>query len=91
MSVSATAALDPAGWASRGACRDEDPGLFFPIAAAGPALEQITQAKAVCARCEVRAECLSYALGTGPESGVWGGTTAEERAALRSRHRRPGA
>jgi WhiB family transcriptional regulator, redox-sensing transcriptional regulator len=71
------------GWISRGACRQVDPDLFFPIAAAtSPAVRQVEAAKAVCARCAVRAECLSYALATMPE-GIWGGTTEEERLAAR--------
>jgi WhiB family redox-sensing transcriptional regulator len=40
---------------SRGACPREDPELFFPIAAAGPALQQISAAKTVCSRCTVHA------------------------------------
>jgi WhiB family transcriptional regulator, redox-sensing transcriptional regulator len=66
----------------RGACRGEDPELFFPVTAAGPALAQVLAAKAVCFRCAVRAACLSYALATG-QAGIWGGTTQEERAAMR--------
>jgi WhiB family transcriptional regulator, redox-sensing transcriptional regulator len=62
----------------RGACRGEDPELFFPIAAAGPALSQVSSAKAVCGRCPVQPNCLSYALITRPD-GIWGGTTREER------------
>ena len=69
---------DRAGWMLRGACRSEDPELFFPIAAAGPALAQVSSAKAVCGRCPVQANCLSYALITRPD-GIWGGTTREER------------
>ena len=38
------------GWMSRGACQREDPELFFPIAADGPALQQISAAKRVCLR-----------------------------------------
>jgi len=70
------------GWMPRGACRGEDPELFFPVTAAGPALAQVLAAKAVCFRCAVRAACLSYALATG-QAGIWGGTTQEERAAMR--------
>ena len=71
------------GWMSRGACRQVDPDLFFPIAAAtSPGLRQVEAAKAVCGRCAVRANCLSYALETLPE-GIWGGTTPEERRAAR--------
>jgi WhiB family transcriptional regulator, redox-sensing transcriptional regulator len=70
------------GWMPRGACRGEDPELFFPVIAAGPALEQVFAAKAVCFRCAVRAPCLSYTLATG-QAGIWGGTTQEERHAMR--------
>jgi WhiB family transcriptional regulator, redox-sensing transcriptional regulator len=70
------------GWMPRGACQGQDPELFFPIAATGPALAQVLAAKAVCFRCAVRAACLSYALATG-QSGIWGGTTQEERHVIR--------
>jgi WhiB family redox-sensing transcriptional regulator len=70
------------GWMPRSACRGEDPELFFPIAAVGAALQQVITAKAVCFRCAVRAACLSYALVTG-QAGIWGGTTQEERHAMR--------
>lgn len=82
------------GWMPRGACRGEDPELFFPVTAAGPALAQVFAAKAVCFRCAVRAACLSYALATG-QAGIWGGTTQEERHVMRRssglRARGPGA
>jgi WhiB family redox-sensing transcriptional regulator len=68
-------------WMSRGECQREDPELFFPIAAIGPALHQVNAAKAVCLRCAVRAACLSYGLETRQE-GIWGGTTWDERAAM---------
>jgi len=66
----------------RGACRGEDPELFFPVTAAGPALTQAFAAKAVCFRCAVRAACLSYAQATG-QAGIWGGTTQDDRHAMR--------
>jgi WhiB family redox-sensing transcriptional regulator len=69
---------------ARGACRGSDPELFFPIAALGSAARQTEAAKAVCGRCAVRKRCRSYALRTVPD-GIWGGTTAEERAAIRAR------
>jgi WhiB family transcriptional regulator, redox-sensing transcriptional regulator len=71
-------------WMSRGACRQADPELFFPIAVTGPAEQQTEAAKAVCRPCAVRANCLSYALEAMPE-GVWGATTLEERRAARRR------
>ena len=85
MSVPTAARAAPAGWASRGACLDSDPDLFFPIAPTGPGLQQIAQAKAVCARCPVRRECLGFAQATHQVHGVWGGTSEEERQLLRSR------
>ncbi|MEU7580930.1 WhiB family transcriptional regulator [Streptomyces sp. NPDC041068] len=75
-------------WLMRAACADEDPDLFFPVGLAGPALRDTAAAKRVCARCPVSGQCLAWALRTGQASGVWGGTCAEERAALRRKTRR---
>jgi WhiB family transcriptional regulator, redox-sensing transcriptional regulator len=75
-------------WMSKGACRDEDPEIFFPIDVQGPALDQASVAKAVCRRCAVTAACLSFGLETRQE-GIWGGTTREERLAMRRRPGRP--
>lgn len=77
-------------WRHRAACRDEDPELFFPVGTTGPALVQTADAKAVCARCPVAAECLTWALETGQDAGVWGGMSEDERRALRRRPRRTG-
>ncbi len=49
---------------SRGACQGKDPDIFFPIAARGPALDQISAAKAICDRCTVRLPCLHFAVAT---------------------------
>ncbi len=70
-------------WREYSACRDTDPDLFFPIGTTGPAIEQIETAKTVCRRCQVQRECLEYALATNQDSGIWGGTSEEERRALR--------
>ncbi len=72
-------------WRNSAACRTEDPDLFFPIGTSGPALLQTEQAKAVCRRCPVREQCLQWALRTGQSMGVWGGTSEEERRALKRR------
>ncbi|WP_434599482.1 WhiB family transcriptional regulator [Streptomyces sp. A5-4] len=72
-------------WIERAACTDEDPELFFPVSAEGPGAEQRQQAKAVCAGCPVKQECLHWALTTGQTSGIWGGTCERERAAIRRR------
>lgn len=75
-------------WVQRARCRDEDPELFFPIGTTGPAAAQVEMAKSVCMRCDVRAECLEWALATGQDAGVWGGLSEEERRALRRARRR---
>lgn len=59
------------------ACRGLDPDLFY--AESGTA---IMKAKSLCATCDVREKCLEWAVRR-EEFGVWGGTTARERAAMR--------
>jgi WhiB family transcriptional regulator, redox-sensing transcriptional regulator len=80
--LSSDAATGPFGWTSRCACQSEDPELFFPVTTYGAALHQVNAAKAVCRACAVRAACLSFSLQTS-QDGVWGGTTPQERRALR--------
>lgn len=70
-------------WRSRAICRDTDPDLFFPVGTTGHALVQIDRAKQVCGECPVRVECLEFALETNQDSGIWGGTSEEERRAIR--------
>lgn len=88
MRVTTTTRPRSVEWASRGACRHEDPDLFFPIASTGPALAQIAEAKQVCGHCEVRVACLAYAVETGQDCGIWGGMTEDERRQLRLHDRR---
>lgn len=76
-----------ADWRSAGACQQEDPDIFFPMSK-GPGLVQLQRAKAVCAGCPVRAECLEFAVRTVQDHGVWGGTSEDERRALRRARRR---
>jgi WhiB family transcriptional regulator, redox-sensing transcriptional regulator len=80
-----TAADHRAEWWSLAACQHADPDLFFPVSGTGPGRAQIVGAKAVCARCPVRSDCLHYALAADPVQGVWGGTSEEERRLLRQR------
>jgi WhiB family redox-sensing transcriptional regulator len=75
-------------WVHRAKCRDVDPELFFPVGTTGPAANQIEAAKAVCVQCKVRDECLDWALTTGQDAGVWGGTSEEERRSIRRARRR---
>jgi WhiB family redox-sensing transcriptional regulator len=67
-------------WWMRAACQSAEPDLFFPISSTGKSLEQVAEAKAVCARCLVRRQCLAFALRTRQMHGVWGGMTEEERS-----------
>jgi len=80
--------MDDMDWRHRALCRDEDPELFFPIGNTGPALSQIDAAKAVCRRCPVTEDCLSWALESGQDAGVWGGMSEDERRALKRRRAR---
>src|ERR1700704_3960438 len=77
------AALEPAeerrDWGGSAACLEADPELFFPVAAHGPGARELARAKAVCAACRVRRQCLQYALATHQLHGVWGGTSEAER------------
>lgn len=59
------------------ACRFEDLELFFSV---GEGRED--EAKAVCRRCAVRWECLTYAIETRQRHGVWGGLNPDERGLL---------
>ena len=66
-------------WRSRAACRSADPDLFFPVSASGASIEQVTEAKAICARCPVLLQCREYALATREPYGVWGGLSEHDR------------
>ncbi|WP_026460577.1 WhiB family transcriptional regulator [Schaalia suimastitidis] len=72
-------------WRSEAACLHVDPELFFPIGNTGPAIAQAAEAKAVCATCSVQAICLQWAIDNNQDSGVWGGTSEEERRSLKRR------
>jgi len=74
---------DADDWRKVAACRHTEPDLFFPVGTTGPAIEQIEAAKRVCRACEAIEPCLEFALATNQESGIWGGTSEEERRKLR--------
>lgn len=67
-----------ATWDDDAACRGLDTDLWF-----SRDVEGIAAARAVCARCLVRAECLAYALEHNIDGGIWGGRTEDERRILR--------
>jgi WhiB family redox-sensing transcriptional regulator len=74
---------DADDWRDEAACRNAEPDLFFPIGSTGIAVDQIDAAKRVCNACEASEACLDFALATNQESGVWGGTSEDERRKLR--------
>jgi WhiB family redox-sensing transcriptional regulator len=65
-------------WQERANCLGVDPDLFFPERGAST-----REAKAVCRGCEVRGECLEYALAHGEKFGIWGGLSERERRRVR--------
>jgi WhiB family transcriptional regulator, redox-sensing transcriptional regulator len=81
-------------WREAGACLAADPDLFFPVAVGTAADKETTRALRICDGCPVKRQCLDFAMRTGEASGIWGGTTPEERVrvlrARNPRHRRPG-
>lgn len=70
--------------AKEGACREEDPDLFFPDSEneGRTIFEAVRQAKAICHACPVVDLCLEYALKNDPY-GVWGATTEADRKQIR--------
>jgi len=66
-------------WKPMAACSSADPDLFFPVSPAASNPVQVAEAKAICARCLVRRECLDFAIQTRQMHGIWGGMTEEER------------
>lgn len=75
-------------WRNSAACRDVDPELFFPIGNTGIALLQIEDAKSVCRGCVVQGSCLTWAMDTKQEFGVWGNASEDERRTMRRRESR---
>src|SRR5699024_5084585 len=68
------------GWQERALCAQTDPEAFFPEKGGST-----REAKKVCLSCEVRAECLEYALGNDERFGIWGGLSERERRKLKRR------
>jgi len=68
--------VDDGKWRRLAVCAGMDPALFYPERG-----EDVAQAKAICATCPVKAECLAYNLHE--KHGIWGGTSERERRRLR--------
>ena len=71
-------------WRDQAACKDHPTALFF--ARPGDNLA-VAAAKAICAGCPVRAECLDLVLANEEGGGTYAGTTPIERRALRRQYR----
>ena len=66
------------GWQEEALCAQTDPEAFFPEKGGST-----REAKRICSGCEVRAECLEYALANDERFGIWGGLSERERRRLR--------
>jgi WhiB family redox-sensing transcriptional regulator len=75
-------------WQRGAACGGARAWLFFGPDGETPAerARRDPRAKAICAACPVRTECLDYALAHHVRHGIWGGLNGEER--FRERLRR---
>ncbi len=70
----------PLSWQVDALCAQTDPEAFFPEKGGST-----RDAKRVCSSCEVRSECLEYALQNDERFGIWGGLSERERRRLRRR------
>ena len=67
-------------WQADALCAQTDPEAFFPEKGGST-----RDAKTICTTCEVRGECLEYALQNDERFGIWGGLSERERRKLRRR------
>ena len=68
----------PLAWQQHARGAQTDPEAFFPEKGGST-----REAKAVCQSCEVREECLEYALANDERFGIWGGLSERERRRIR--------
>jgi WhiB family redox-sensing transcriptional regulator len=69
-------------WRLSALCGETDPEAFFPEKGGST-----RDAKRVCTGCDVRAECLEFALNNDERFGIWGGLSERERRRLRMQRR----
>jgi WhiB family transcriptional regulator, redox-sensing transcriptional regulator len=73
---------DRDGWQAQAACAGEVNSIFYPPMRGEPRRAKRSRearAKAVCAQCQVRSDCLEQAIDTDERYGIWGGMTDRER------------
>ncbi len=68
------------GWQVDALCAQTDPEAFFPEKGGST-----RDAKKICTTCEVKSECLEFALQNDERFGIWGGLSERERRKLRRR------
>ncbi len=66
-------------WQDQALCAETDPEIFYPETT-GDALH----ARRVCIKCPVREQCLQAGMDNVEVFGIWGGTTKDDRAAIRA-------
>lgn len=71
---------NPLAWQTDALCAQTDPEAFFPEKGGST-----RDAKRICGTCEVRGECLEYALQNDERFGIWGGLSERERRKLKRR------
>ena len=85
-------AFNPPDFRHQGACRGEDPELFFPIGDTSdpksPAYLQAQESKEICGYCPVIDQCRKWAFETNQQHGTWGGLTEQERRSLKRKENR---
>ncbi|GAB20855.1 putative WhiB family transcriptional regulator [Gordonia effusa NBRC 100432] len=65
-------------WQERALCAQTDPEAFFPEKGGST-----REAKRICQGCEVKPECLEFALHNDERFGIWGGLSERERRRLK--------
>lgn len=73
-------AVNELQWQEHSLCAETDPEAFFPEKGGST-----REAKRVCLSCEVRVECLDYALANDERFGIWGGLSERERRRIKKR------
>ena len=68
-------------WMKSARCRETDPEIFYPERGSGATVA--TQAYRICAGCEVRVQCLQYAVDNKEVFGIWGGLNEKARRKLK--------
>jgi WhiB family redox-sensing transcriptional regulator len=71
---------DALAWQAEALCAQTDPEAFFPEKGGST-----RDAKRICAGCDVKAQCLDYALENDERFGIWGGLSERERRKLKKR------